>query len=100
MQTLEQIKEKIRANFPKQAQSPCETLVWNRETGTTIVSSCNKYRISKLFENGTATYAAWVNDPSPKRIGGRFMNPEQAKEALQFLVGESPGSVRQPAGVS
>jgi hypothetical protein len=54
MKTLEQIREQIRRNFPSdtaQSSHPRQ-LTWNRETATTIVSSCGTYRISRKEDPG------------------------------------------------
>lgn len=80
---MEQVREKIRANFPKEARSTPAPLRFERETRNTLVSTCNRFRVSKQVEAGITVYYAWMGQ---KRIGGHFVTPDQAKEALQFLA--------------
>jgi hypothetical protein len=88
--TLEEVRQKIRANFPTEAQSRREILLqWNRETAHTIVSECRTYRISKMEDpqnKGVFGYAlSLVATPtSPNRhLCGPFLHPKDARDAAQ-----------------
>lgn len=95
MPTLEAVREKIKANFPKQAQSRRE-LAWNRETATSIVSECGVYRISKVEdpENkgvyGFSLSLAATPTAAPKHLSGPFLIPKHAREAAQAHANGEP----------
>ena len=89
MQTLEAVREKIKANMPKADAPRDETLRWARESGSTLITTCARFRISRQVENGTTTYWAWTvasEGHAPRGIGGRFMELADAKDACQFLA--------------
>lgn len=88
MKTLEEIRQKIRNNFPKEAQSRREIrLEWNRESMTTVVSTCRTYRISKMEDpqnRGVYGYElSLVATPTsaPKHLSGPFLIPKDARDA-------------------
>jgi hypothetical protein len=88
--TLEQIRQKIRNNFPKETQSRREIrLEWNRESMTTVVSTCRTYRISKMedpLNKGVYGYAlSLVATPTTpnKHLSGPFLLPRDARSAAQ-----------------
>jgi hypothetical protein len=97
MPTIEQIRAKIRRNFPDQTQSDAQRqklLTWDRETAVTIVSSCGRFRVSK-FKNGETQkfeYSAFTTPgPGPSRkVAGPFDNPKQARDAVQDYVNGQP----------
>lgn len=78
---IAQVREKIRANFPKEARSTPAPLRFEPETRNTLVSSCNRFRVSRQIEAGITIYYAWMGQ---RRIGGHFVTSQQAKEALQL----------------
>jgi hypothetical protein len=90
MPTIDEIRQKIRNNFPKDTQSRRDKpLVWNRETATTIVSECRRYRISKMYvkdEDLEGYFLSSVATPTqaPKHIAGPFLLPRDAREAAQM----------------
>jgi len=91
MKTLEQVREQIRRNFPSgTAQSSHKgPLVWNRETATTIVSSCGTYRINRMFVKAEETEGYFLQlAPTPtaaaKHLAGPFLIPRDAREAAQM----------------
>lgn len=91
MKTLEQVREQIRKNFP---QDPAHSnhkgpLVWNRETATTIVSSCGTYRINRIYVKDEDTQGYFLQlCPTPtagsKHLAGPFLIPRDAREAAQM----------------
>jgi hypothetical protein len=91
MKTLEQVREQIRKNFP---QDPAHRnhkgpLVWNRETATTIVSSCGTYRINRMYVKDEDCQGYFVQlSPTPtaaaKHIAGPFLLPRDARDAAQM----------------
>jgi hypothetical protein len=92
MPTLEQAREKIKANFPTEAQSDAKRqkpLEWNRETMSTIISSCGTYRIFKHedpMNKGIYGYALQlVATPTcgPKHLCGPFLHAKDCRDAAQ-----------------
>lgn len=88
MNTFESVQAKVRTNFSSSAVPQGKSdLQWKRESISTIVSTCNRFRISRMVENGTETYWAWTvatETQAPKGIGGRFIRADEAKDACQF----------------
>src|SRR5271170_4018315 len=91
MKTLEQVREQIRRNFPSDTaqSSQKRELVWNRETATTIVSSCGTYRINRMFVKAEETEGYFLQlAPTPtaaaKHLAGPFLIPRDAREAAQM----------------
>jgi hypothetical protein len=92
MPTIEQIRAKIRRNFPDQTQSDAQRqkpLAWNRETMTTIVSECRTYRISKMEDpqnkgvyGYTLTLVATPTSPN-RHLCGPLLLPKDCREAAQ-----------------
>lgn len=92
MRTLEQVRAQIQRNFPTQAQSDAKRqklLEWNRETMSTIVTSCGTYRIAKMedpMNTGVYGYSLMLTPTptaSPKHLCGPFLIPKDAREAAQ-----------------
>ena len=104
--TLEQIRTKIRRNFPTEAQSAAQRqklLTWNRETATTIVSECRRYRIAKMYvkdEDLEGYFLSSVATPTsaPKHLAGPFLLPRDAREAAQMHADGVP--IQAPLKVS
>lgn len=100
MPTLEEVQARIRKNFPtrgRQAQSGAQRqkLEWNRETGTTIITSCGTYRISKLYvkdEDLEGYFLSLAATPTsaPKHLSGPFLLPRDAREAADRHVNGEP----------
>jgi|HubBroStandDraft_6_1064221.scaffolds.fasta_scaffold216534_6 hypothetical protein len=90
MPTIDEIREKIRANFPRETQSRRDApLEWNRETATTIMSACRTYRISKMEDpknEGVYGYElslAATPTSANKHLSGLFFSPKEARDAAQ-----------------
>lgn len=101
MPTIEQVRAKIRRNFPNagaarsDGHSPAEAprLLWDHETAHSIVSSCGRFRISKTLVEGEPSYTAYTT-PSPtaasRKITGPWETPKACREAVQdWLDGEA-----------
>ena len=91
MKTLEQVREQIRRNFPADtAQSSRKgPLVWNRETATTIVTSCGTYRINRMYVKDEDTQGYFLQlsqtpTAAAKHLAGPFLIPRDAREAAQM----------------
>lgn len=93
MLTLEQVRERIKANFPTQAQSDAKRqkpLEWQRETMNTIVSTCGTYRIVKREDPtnagvyGYTLQLAPTPTSAPKSLTGPLFLPKDAREAAQM----------------
>lgn len=92
MPTLEDVRERIKRNFPTEAQSDAKRqkpLHWNRETMNTITSDCHTYRIVKQEDphnegvyGYNLTLAATPTSP-PRHLCGPFFIPKDAREAAQ-----------------
>lgn len=97
MPTIEEVRQKIRRNFPKETQSRREalTLKWDRETMNTMVSDCGNYRISKSQdgERGVFAYSAFTvpgpHGPS-RKIAGPFVTPKECRDAVQDFINGMP----------
>lgn len=96
MRTLEEIREKIKRNFPKETQSRREALLeWHHETMHTLTTSCGTYRISRMEDPQNRgvfgyelSFAATATSP-PKHISGPFLTPKEARDAAQrYHAGE------------
>lgn len=96
MRSLEEIRQKIRRNFPQQSDSSLKRkLIWNRETAHTLISSCATYRISTMEDphnKGLFGYALslapTVSSPA-KHLCGPFPIAKDCREAAQrHLDGE------------
>jgi hypothetical protein len=90
MPSFEEIRQRIKRNFPNQAQSDAKRqklLEWNRETANTITSACGRYRIVKHSDGAqTFEYSVWSiasTTQAPKKITGPFVTPKEAREAAQ-----------------
>jgi len=88
--TLEQVREKIKRNFPDQARSAKQKLLeWNRATATTILSGCGTYMIYKQEDPtnpGIWGYSVSLC-PTPtseaRHLSGPFLLPKDARQAAQ-----------------
>lgn len=90
MRTLEEIRQKIRNNFPKETQSRREIpLRWNRETMHTMTSECRTYRISKMEDpQNPGVFGYELSLPAtptsaPKHLAGPFLIPKDARDAAE-----------------
>jgi len=94
--TLEQVRERIRRNFPKfpreseagSAAKRQKLLVWDRETATTIVTTCGTYRINRKFSEADGFEGYFLElCPTPtsaaKHVAGPFFMPRDARRAAQ-----------------
>jgi hypothetical protein len=97
VKTLEEIRQKIKRNFPQKGQSSLKReLIWNRETAHTLVTSCATYRISKMEDPhnpGLFGYALSLA-PTPtsvaKHLCGPLLTARDAREAAQRHVDGEP----------
>jgi hypothetical protein len=90
MLTLDQVRERIKRNCPKETQSRRETpeLRFALETATTKVSTCYRYRVSKVQEEDGPgfSYYAWTTATptlAPKLVAGPFITGREAIEAAR-----------------
>jgi len=99
MPTIEQIREKIKRNFPKETRSgqgpeAPKKLLWNLETSTTITSSDHRFRIVKHSDGeDTFEYSLWtIATPTqaPKKITGPFVTAKECRDAAQDYVNGEP----------
>jgi hypothetical protein len=86
MPTFEEVRARIKRNMPAPDKKRDGTLQWDRETMTTIISSCGIYRISKMGEGGL--YAYWVSlcatpISAAQSITGPYRHPREARQAAQ-----------------
>lgn len=96
MPTFEEVRARIQRNIPKGSTPRSDReLQWERETASTIVSLCGRYRISKMedpknpgiFGFGLALCATPTS--APKHLSGPFFSAKDAREAAQaHLRGE------------
>jgi hypothetical protein len=96
MHSLNDIREKIRRNFPQGPSSPKRTLVWNRETAHTLITTCATYRISKMEDpknKGLIGYALSLA-PTPtskaKHLCGPLVTAKDCREAAQRHANGEP----------
>jgi hypothetical protein len=87
--TLEEIQQRIKRNYPSpERQAIRKILTWDRETATTIKSSCGTYRICRVFQKGddaegfNVTLCATPTAPN-RHLSGPFLLPRDAREAAQ-----------------
>lgn len=91
MPTIEEIRERIKRNFPQEARSAAQRqklLTWDRETVTTIKSSCGTYRISRQYVEdedceGYFLSLCATSTSAPKHLSGPFLLPRDARDAAQ-----------------
>lgn len=90
--TLEKVQEQIRKNFPKdQTRSDAKRqklLLWDRETATTIITTCGTYRINRKFSEAEGAEGYFLElCPTPtraaKHLAGPFLLPRDARAAAQ-----------------
>ena len=74
MPTLEEVRAKIRKNFP----DPRSPLQWRRDSPTRMVSTCGRFAIEKRGEGDAARYTAILQPRTP--IGHRLYTVDAAKE--------------------
>lgn len=97
MPSIEEIRARIKRNFPNQAQSAAQRqklLEWNRETATTMTSSHSDLRIVKHSDgNNTFEYMLYTL-PSPtaaaRKIAGPFITAKECRDAAQDYVNGVP----------
>ena len=94
MPTIDEVRAKIRKNFPKEGGSRDGTLKWDRETATSMVSSCGRYRIGKASDGkGTFDYSAFTV-PGPagasRKIAGPYLTAKECRDAVQDFVNGEP----------
>ena len=86
--SFESVRARIRENFPvKPPLARTKALIWVRETASSMVTSDNRFRITRSFEAGVPVYVAEACATSTSKavpIGGRFENADQAKDAVAF----------------
>lgn len=97
MPTIEQISQKIKRNFPKETQSAAQRqkpLTWNLETGTTMTSSCARFRIAKHSDGKDTFEYMLYTIPSPtvlsRKIAGPFITAKECRDAAQAYVNGEP----------
>ena len=98
MDTLEQVRAKIRRNFPKTAQSDAKRqklLTWDRRTESTIISSCGRFLIAKQKDGEKAyDYTAFTAPGGPsdpgRKICGPFVTAKECRDAVQAYVDGEP----------
>lgn len=86
MPTLEQVQAKVRANFPNSAVASAKPLEWTRETAHSMVTTDNRYRLSRTAESGGYSYSVWTipsDGKPPKLVAGPYITASEAKEAVQ-----------------
>lgn len=94
-QTLEELKALCarNANGRSGERSPnlSDHLQWNRETLTTITSSCGRYRISRRFVEAEGTEGYFLSTTSPPRhLSGPFLLARDARDAAQRHANGEP----------
>lgn len=97
MPTIDEIRQKIKRNFPKETQSRREALkplTWNLETGTTMTSSCGRFRIAKHTDGKDTFEYMLYTIPSPtvrsRKIAGPFVTAKECRDAAQDYVNGEP----------
>ena len=97
MPTIEDIRTRIRKNFPQQGASSLKRkLVWNRETAHTLITSCATYRISKMEDPknkglfGYALSLAPTATSAAKHLCGPLVTAKDCREAAQRHVDGEP----------
>lgn len=73
MPTIDEIRARIRKNFPKE-RSP---LRWRKVNDRRLVSACNRFVIERRGEGDAARYTAKLKPDTV--IGHRLLTAEQAK---------------------
>src|SRR5271168_1158593 len=94
--TLEEVRSRIRGNFPSGQSAPRpKFLTWDRETASTIKSSCGTYRICRRYvkdedlEGYFLTLCATPTAPNI-HLSGPFLLPRDAREAAQLHADGQP----------
>jgi len=95
MPTIEEVRAKIRKNFPKEGGSRDGTLKWERETATTIISLCGTYRCSRHYDKKQDIESWWTalcttSTAAGRNIAGPFDHPRQARQAAQDYQNGEP----------
>lgn len=96
--TLEEVRARIRRNFPDQAQSAAQRqklLTWDRRTATTMISTCGRFLIAKATDGaGGVDYTAFTAPGGPKdpgrKVCGPFMTAKECRDAVQDYVNGEP----------
>ena len=77
MDTLEQVRAKIRKNFPKERTA----LRWKKVTEHRIVSHCDRFVIDRHGEGDATRYTAKRKPDTV--IGHRLLTSDKAKEICE-----------------
>ena len=91
--TIEEARQICRRNANGHTGEPDRKrpLEWDRETATTITSSCGRYRISKRYVKDEDTEGYFLSATSPpKHIAGPFLLPRDARDAAQCHANGEP----------
>jgi hypothetical protein len=91
--TLEEAHQicKRNANGKTGERDPKIPLQWDRETVTTIVSDCGRYRISRRYVKDEDLEGWFLSSISPpKHIAGPFLLPKDARDAAQRHANGEP----------
>lgn len=94
MPTFEQVRQKVRRNcsknpFPERLPSK---LMWVGETAATLISSCKRYRVSKVAHQTGHQYFAWclrAGRPA-EQIGGVCQSGGEARVTCQAHLDGEP----------
>jgi hypothetical protein len=96
MPTLEEVRAKIRKNFPQAgSDAKRQKLLWDWETARTIIDSTGTYRITKKMDEEVNVVAyslelcATPTSP-PKHLCGPFLLPRDARDAAQRHANGEP----------
>jgi hypothetical protein len=95
MPTLEEVRQKIKRNFPKdEVPKGNSDLRWNRETALTIVDSRGFYRICKqVTDDGVENWTCWTlpwGSVKNEKIAGPFRTAKEARDACQAYHNGEP----------
>jgi hypothetical protein len=92
---MEEVRAKIRKNFPAKHKVRDGTLRWDRESASAIVSECGTYRISRHEDRklDVTSYFVWLAPTptsGPEKIAGPFTRPKDARDAAQAYQNGEP----------
>lgn len=77
MQTIDEVRAKIRRNFPNE-RSP---LRWGKVSDRIIRSSCKRFQVERRGEGDATRFYAFILPDTV--IGHRLITPEQAKQICE-----------------
>jgi len=83
--TLEQVREKIKRNFPQQGGSAKQKLMeWQRETTHSVVTTCGSYRLTRRdAPDGTKDCWFLSSCSPPRHLSGPFLMARDARQAAE-----------------